>query len=181
MTWSRRMIIAIICVAISYGIWFDYLDSLVGIGTLFGGNIYYQPWNIIGHFLPALFLLLLDPRKIEFFLAGFLISTAVMDLPVWGVERIYAHHGYLWLEHSNTYSVSAWSQFYYNPIGTYGVWGSTFPTAMVMFWSVVGRLLAAGFLIWYQTKIEKEAGFDVPLLNMRYHLKARKFMKDVKI
>ena len=111
MTWSRRLIIVVICVSISYGVWFDYLDSLPGIGVLFGGNAKYQTWNIVGHFIPGLFMLLIDPRKIELFIAAFLVSTAVMDLPSWGVERIYAHHGFLWLQHGNTYSVKAWTAF----------------------------------------------------------------------
>lgn len=155
LTWNRRIVLIIIAVAISYGVWFDYLDSLPGIGALFGGDHIYQPWNIIGHFIPGLFMLMLDPRKIEYFLAGFLISTAVMDLPVWGVERVYAHHGFLWTQHGNTYSVIEWSKFYYNPFGMYGIWSGSFPTASVMFASIFIRLLTAGILIWLQNHLEK--------------------------
>lgn len=155
LTWNRKVVVVIIVVAISYGIWFDWLDSVPGVGVLAGGDKYYQTWNIIGHFIPGLFMLLLDPRKIEYFLAGFLISTAVMDLPIWGVERIYAHHGYLWTLTGNTYSVIKWSAFYYNPIGMYGVWSGPFPTASIMFVSIFLRLLAAGILIWLQHHLEK--------------------------
>jgi hypothetical protein len=158
-------------IAIGYGLWFDYLDSLPGIGALYGGNLYYQPWNIIGHFVPSLFMLIMDPKKIELFFAAFLISTAVMDLPNWGMERLYLHHGYLWLQHGNTYSLSAWIGFYYSPFGSYGVWGGAFPTAAVMFWSVVARLGAAFGLIWYQDRLERHVGRDVRLLSLARGLK----------
>lgn len=161
MTWNRRLIIVVIGIAIGYGLWFDYLDSILGIGALFGGNLYYQPWNIIGHFIPGLFMLIMNPKKIELFFAAFLISTAVMDLPSWGMERIYIHHSYLWLQHGNTYSVAAWTAFYYNPIGLYGVWGGVFPTAAVMFWSIVARISAAIVLIWYQERTEREIGREL--------------------
>lgn len=154
LTWNKRIVVVIILVAISYGVWFDYLDSLPGIGALFGGNKIYQPWNIIGHTIPGLFMLILDPRKIEYFIAGFLISTAVMDLPVWGVERL-AHGGILWTQHGNTYSITKWMEFYYNPFGVYGVWSGTFPTASVIFVSVFLRLIGAGILIWLQHHLEK--------------------------
>lgn len=155
LTWNKRVVIVIICIAVGYGVWFDWLDSVPGVGALAGGDKSYQTWNIIGHFIPGLFMLALDPRKIEYFLAGFLISTAVMDLPVWGIERLDAHHGTLWTQTGNTYSLTKWMAFYYNPIGTYGVWSGPFPTASMMFVSVSLRLLAAGILIWLQNHLEK--------------------------
>jgi hypothetical protein len=48
------------------------------LGDIFGGNFYYQPWNVLGHMIPGLFLLLLFWNKkeelaiIELFLAGIL-------------------------------------------------------------------------------------------------------------
>jgi hypothetical protein len=99
-TWTRRRIGIIVGVAVVYGVWFNYLDSAaycevegtykncISVGQTLGGNLYYQPWNIIGHCIPGLFLLLLSPKKAELFLAGVLISSAVMDSPLWGAMRL---------------------------------------------------------------------------------------------
>src|SRR5215472_6558755 len=93
----------IISIAVIYGVWFNFIDSLnycyfdnnnkntcVSVGQMFGGDLKYQPWNIVGHMIPGLFLLLYFWSKrgelaiIELFLAGILISTATMDSPLWG-------------------------------------------------------------------------------------------------
>jgi hypothetical protein len=103
-TWTKSTLSIVIAVAISYGIWFNLLDSLAyckqldnnnqfshtctSIGTIFGGNQLYQPWNIIGHCLPGLFMaLLFKEKKLELFVAGVLISTVVMDSPLWGRRK----------------------------------------------------------------------------------------------
>lgn len=172
LTWNKRVVIVVISVAIGYGVWFDWIDSVPGVGTLAGGDKVYQIWNVIGHFVPGTFMLILDPRKLEYFFAGFLISTAVMDSPVWPVERVYAHHGILWTQHGNTNSIVKWMEFYYNPIGNYGVWSGTFPTASIMFVSIFLRLLGAGILIWLQHHLEKHYYFHKiglkTLISQRY-------------
>jgi hypothetical protein len=195
-TWTRSRIVIVIVVAIVYGIWFNVLDSagycqyqkvqpkncnelchVVPVGDLFGGDISYQPWNVIGHLIPGLFLVWWTPKKVELFVAGALISSVVMDSPLWGVIRIDGHALPLWYlntpnaeSFANTCDISKWIPFYYNPVGTYGVWSIIgFPSAAVIFWSLVGRLLAAGLLIWWQAKQEKEGKeFSLPKLVLRF-------------
>jgi hypothetical protein len=183
-------------VAIVYGIWFNVLDSagycqyqkvppkncnekchVIPVGHLFGGDMNYQPWNVVGHLIPGLFLVWLTPKKVELFVAGALISTAVMDSPLWGVIRLDAHALPLWYlitpeakDFTNTCDIGKWIPFYYNPVGTYGVWSISigFPSAAVIFWSLAGRLLAAGLLIWWQAKQEIEGkDFSLPRLMLK--------------
>jgi len=127
---------------------------------MLGGNSIYQPWNIIGHAIPTLFLLFYDRKKWEYVLVGFLISTVVMDTPLWGVDVLQAHPNQdLWKENGvPTHDLWEWIAFYYNPIGTYGVWGDGYPPAWLIFWSVAGRIAAAIGLILYQHKSEKKRG-----------------------
>ena len=181
-TWTRRRVGIVIAVAIIYGIWFNYLDSAafcetpgrydncIAVGETLGGNTYYQPWNIIGHCVPGLFLLLIMPKKIELFLAGILISSAIMDSPMWGVMR-FAHVPPLPLWHLEgdnpfaiTWSLLEWTVYYYNPIGLYPVWkdcwftiaGYCLPNAAMIFWSVVLRVALAALLIIWQKRQEDE-------------------------
>jgi hypothetical protein len=111
-TWTTRRITVIISIAIIYGVWFNFVDTLSycyndnntckSLGQIFGGNLVYQPWNVIGHIIPGLFLLLYFRSQkeelaiIELFIAGILISTATMDSPLWGVIRLYGHGTSLW-------------------------------------------------------------------------------------
>ncbi len=178
-TWNKSTIIIVIVVAIIYGIWFNLLDSLAhcqtldnkevctSIGEIFGGNMFYQPWNVIGHFLPGLFLaLLFKEKKLELFVAGALISSVVMDSPLWGFERKVAHGISLWegvegnqSQQQLTYNINNWIKYYYNPTGTYLVWDHfwifhNFPNAATIFWSLIGRIVAVVLLIWYQYRVE---------------------------
>jgi hypothetical protein len=176
-TWTKEKVSIIVGIAILYSIWFDLLDSLVycegspsssnsivdckSIGEIFGGNQVYQPWNITGHLIPTLFMLFLKPIRIWYFLAAFLISTAVMDSPLWGVERLLWHGQPLWQQnHTPTYDFGSWIVYYYNPLGTYHVWDHNwlfpnFPTSSVIFWSLVARISAGVcILIWFQNKQE---------------------------
>lgn len=125
---------------------------------MLGGNSIYQPWNIIGHGIPTLFLLFYDRKKWEYALVGFLISTVVMDSPIWGVDVLYAHPNQdLWKENGvPTHNLWEWIAFYYNPVGSYGVWDNWFPPAWLMFWSVAGRIAVAIGLILYQHGREKD-------------------------
>lgn len=186
----------VIGVAILYGVWFNILDTagycvnqeelqtkscnekcvILPVGNLFGGDLSYQPWNVIGHLIPGLFLVWWTPKKVELFVAGALISSVVMDSPLWGVIRVGEHALPLWYINSenaenftNTCNINTWTSFYYNPIGSYGVWTIVgFPTAAVIFWSLVGRLLAAGLLIWWQAKQEQEGKeFSLPRLVLK--------------
>jgi hypothetical protein len=185
-TWTKSTLSIVIAVAICYGIWFNLLDSIAycqqsdnnnnqfshtctSIGAIFGGNQLYQPWNIIGHFLPGLFMaLLFKEKKLELFVAGALISTVVMDSPLWGVERRFFHGLPLWQGvdrpdgnhiHVIAWRIGDWIIYYYNPIGFYSVWDHDwlfphFPNAATIFWSIAGRIAAAVLLIWYQHKVE---------------------------
>lgn len=162
--WTKKRIIIIILVSISYATWFDLLDSIaycpvtgipincLSIGEVFGGNYIYQPWNIAGHFIPALFMFFLKPLRIEYFIAVFLLSTTVMDSPVWGLERL-LRGNLLWTEnHIPTTSITEWIKYYYNPIGFYGVWDRdwlfvNFPFAAAIFWSLIIRILCVVLLI----------------------------------
>jgi len=195
-TWTRRRILIVIAIALLYGTWFNILDSagyclnqqkllsgtcdvncdVLSIGAIFGGDQYYQPWNVIGHLIPGLFLVWWTPKKIELFVAGALISSVVMDSPLWGVIREEGHELPLWhiaegeQNFVNTCNVGTWIQFYYNPSGAYGVWNisSGFPSAAMIFWSLVARSLVAGLLIWWQAKQEKEGkDFSLPKLVLR--------------
>ena len=195
-TWTKKRILIVIAVAIVYGIWFNILDSagyclnqkelliktcdekckVVPVGDMFGGDLSYQPWNVIGHLIPGLFLVWWTPKKVELFVAGALISSVVMDSPLWGVIRIGEHALPLWYintpnasSFTNTCDITKWIPFYYNPVGTYGVWNiSIFPTAAVIFWSLIGRLLAAGLLIWWQAKQERDGKeFSLPKLILK--------------
>ncbi|MGC2571706.1 MAG: hypothetical protein WA364_09365 [Candidatus Nitrosopolaris sp.] len=180
-TWTRRRIAVIISIAIIYGVWFNFIDTVIycyndnntckSLGQIFGGDLYYQPWNVIGHIIPGLFLLLYFWSKkeelaiIELFIAGILISTATMDSPLWGVIRLYGHDTPLWhcvpceppekLHNEPTNDLWTWIAYYYNPVGSYGVWVGPIPSAALLFWSVVGRIAAAVVLILWQYRQEK--------------------------
>jgi hypothetical protein len=69
-TWNTRRITVIISIAVIYGVWFNFIDSLnycysdnnnkntcVSVGQMFGGDLKYQPWNIVGHMIPGFLLL----------------------------------------------------------------------------------------------------------------------------
>ena len=162
----------IILVSVGYATWFDLLDSIaycpvsnipincLSIGEVFGGNHIYQPWNIIGHFIPTLFMFFLKPLKIEYFIVVFLLSTLVMDSPVWGVERL-LRGNLLWTEnHIPTTSIVEWIKYYYNPFDLYGVWDhdwlfQNFPSAAVIFWSIAGRLAIVISLICLEKRYRK--------------------------
>jgi hypothetical protein len=177
-TWTARRIIVIVSVAIIYGVWFNFIDTLSycyndnsickSLGQIFGGDLKYQPWNVFGHIIPGLFMLLYFRSKkeelaiIELFIAGILISTATMDSPLWGVIRLW-HDTPLWHlvntppppHNESTGDIWTWIVYYYNPIGTYGVWAGPLPTAAMLFWSVVGRIAGAVILILWQHRQEK--------------------------
>jgi len=176
-TWNKRTVTAVIVVAIVYGLWFNVLDSAayckdktqpkdcIAIGVILGENNIYQLWNIIGHIIPGLFLALYFKKRLEYFVAGIFVSSAVMDSPLWGVARVL--HGLpLWHSEPNnpfaiTYSLNDWIIYYYNPIGHYQVWENPwifpgFPTASVIFFSVVLRIVFAGLLIYWQDRQERE-------------------------
>ncbi|MDQ6863389.1 MAG: hypothetical protein M3044_06165 [Thermoproteota archaeon] len=94
------------------------------IGEIFGGNQSYQAWNVAGHFIPGLFLLFFKPRKLELLLAGFLISTAVLDSALWVAERLLMNSkAQLWDLNGQTRNLVDWIKYYINPVGLYGVWG----------------------------------------------------------
>jgi hypothetical protein len=195
-TWTRRRVGIIVGVAVFYGVWFNYLDSAaycedqvtfencISVGQTLGGNQFYQPWNIIGHCIPGLFLLLLTPKKVELFLAGVLISSAVMDSPLWGAMR-FAHVPPLPLWHIQgdndfaiTWSLWEWTVYYYNPIGGYQVWEDYWlapglPTAAMIFWSVALRLILAAVLIIWQNRQEEE-GREFSLKDIVLFSKLRK-------
>ena len=131
------------------------------IGQILGDNSIYQPWNIIGHCLPGLFLICMIPKKWELFIVGILLSTAIMDSPLWGIMRL-AHDLPLWHivngQFQDTTNIMDWIFFYYNPIGTYQVWKDSWPidgqpTAALIFWSVVGRI-SLGILLIVRQKIQ---------------------------
>jgi len=196
-TWTRRRILIVVGIAVLYGTWFNILDSagyclnqaklqstgcdvkcdVLSIGAIFGGDQIYQPWNVIGHLIPGLFLVWWTPKKIELFVAGALISSVVMDSPLWGVIRVDGHDLPLWHiimneneeSFANTCDINKWIVFYYNPVGTYGVWDiSGIPSAALIFWSLVGRSVGAGLLIWWQAKQEKDGkDFSLPRLVLR--------------
>jgi hypothetical protein len=178
-TWTARRITVIISVAIIYGVWFNFIDTInycyndnsicKSLGDIFGGDLKYQPWNIFGHIIPGLFMLLYFKSKkeelaiIELFLAGILISTATMDSPLWGAIRLYGHGTSLWHlvdtpsppHNVPTTDIWTWISYYYNPIGSYGVWNGPLPSAAMLFWSVVGRIAGAVILILWQYRQEK--------------------------
>jgi hypothetical protein len=100
------------------------------------GNGVYQPWNVLGHCLPGLFMLLLERKKAELlFVSGILISSAVMDSPLWGLIRLDLHNLALWHAKYDgntlvenfvpTDDLGEWIRYYYNPIGLYPVWNNT--------------------------------------------------------
>jgi hypothetical protein len=192
----------IILIAVVYGVWFNFIDSLnycyytdnnnkktcVSVGQMFGGDLKYQPWNIIGHMVPGLFLLLYFISKkdelaiIELFIAGILISTATMDSPLWGATRLLLTGNPLWYCHpceppppggnqTDTtgpplVQLMTWIAYYYNPVGSYVVWVPTahFPTAAMIFWSVVGRIAGAVTLILWQYRQEKK---EAPISSLK--------------
>jgi hypothetical protein len=179
--WTRKNIAIIVSISIVYGIWFNYLDSAaycppnsngicIAVGEILGDNTFYQPWNIIGHCIPALLLLTIFPKKSELFIASILISSAIMDSPLWGVMRL-AHGLPLWhIEDGQNFvptsidwnGVWQWIIYYYNPIGSYPVWGdnwpegSGLPNAALIFWSVALRVIFAVIFILWQKKQEAE-------------------------
>ncbi len=177
-TWTAGRIGFIIIVSVIYGMWFNAIDtvsyctnpsdmnSCISIGKIFGGNERYQLWNIIGHCIPTLLLVLFYPKKFELFVAAFLISTVTMDSPLWGIIRLQFDHGTLWAYDSAgnkiyTHNFGEWIRSYYNPVGLYQVWDESwlfngFPNAATIFWSLVGRSAGAILLIWWQNKQELE-------------------------
>jgi hypothetical protein len=99
-----------------------------------------------------------------------------MDSPLWGIERKGFQGFPLWqaktnastskcpVEHQRTYSIANWTAYYYNPVGLDLVWDCSwlfpnFPTAATIFWSLVGRIVAAALLIWYQERIESRGQY----------------------
>ena len=186
-TWTKRRLLIVVAVALVYGIWFNFLDSAaycpnqgtrdcneqcspISIGDMFGGDLIYQPWNVIGHCIPGLFLVLWTPKRLELFIAGALISSIIMDSPLWGVIRL-GHQLPLWyLDENgknfvNTCDLTKWISYYYNPIGSYAVWNtpSGLPNAAMIFWSIIGRAVAVVLLIVLQAKQEKK-GKDFSLV-----------------
>jgi hypothetical protein len=166
-------------VAFLYGTWFNFLDSLVyclnlsdssqickSIGAIFGGNMYYQAWNVFGHLIPSVFAGLRRPKDWRLYFAGFSASTVVMDSPLWGVIRLYWHHTTLWSggpggSHAPTNNFWDWVFYYYNPFGHYLVWDSPwpfapYPTAWLIFWSLILRGLFAVLLVLWQRSQEKD-------------------------
>ena len=99
------------------------------LGTCLEETCIYQPWNVIGHCIPGLFLVLWTPKQLELFIAGALISSIIMDSPLWGVIRL-GHQLPLWyLDENgknfvNTCDLTKWISYYYNPIGSYPVWNT---------------------------------------------------------
>lgn len=179
-TWTKKNIAIIVSISIVYGIWFNYLDSAaycpnsngecMAVGEILGGNTLYQPWNIIGHCIPALLLLTIFPKKSELFIASILISSAVMDSPLWGVMRLVNGLPLWHMENGQNFVPTSvdwnglwqWIVYYYNPIGTYPVWGddwpegSGLPNAALIFWSVALRVIIAVVFILWQKKQEEE-------------------------
>ncbi len=156
----------IILLSVGYGLWFNFLDAVPDAGKVFGN--YYQVWNYIGHTLPSLFWLFIDPRKWEFWVAAFLISTAVMDSPLWGLTREISGYSF-WCDPTVPYeyrencTFAEWLRFYYNPIGNYTVLGKEstiefagvfIPSAWMMFASLPARFIAAWLLIHRQYEQE---------------------------
>jgi hypothetical protein len=135
-------------------------QSCIPIGDIFGGNLLYQPWNVAGHAIPLAFIYVFHKKKFEYPLAGLLLSTAVMDSPLWGGIRL-LRSASLWCAHPSppVCTFYEWVFYYYNPIGGYLVWSSpfffpNFPSAALMCWSLVGRFVACGFLMLLQRRIE---------------------------
>jgi hypothetical protein len=91
--------------------------------------------------------LLLKEKKLELFVAGVLISTVVMDSPLWGVERKFFHGLPLCVgvdkpdgnhTHITEWRIGNWITYYYNPVGFYPVWDGSwlflgFPTVAGIF------------------------------------------------
>ena len=85
-----------------------------------------------------------------------------MDSPLWGVIRL-GHQLPLWYldgngeNFVNTCDLTKWISYYYNPIGLYPVWNtpSGLPNAAMIFWSIIGRSVAAVLLIVFQARQEK--------------------------
>jgi hypothetical protein len=178
-SWRVWVLVPIVVVSLLYGTWFNFLDSLVycldlsdfsqickSIGAIFGGNMYYQAWNVFGHLIPSVFAGLRRPKDWRLYFAGFFASTVVMDSPLWGVIRLYWHHTTLWTggpggSHVPTNNFWDWVLYYYNPFGHYLVWDSPwpfapYPTAWLIFWSLIIRVLFAVLLIFWQRGQEKD-------------------------
>jgi hypothetical protein len=190
-TWSLTVIGALIIVSVLYGIWFNYLDSAsycyddssykkncTPIGEILGKNNNYQIWNILGHTIPSLIFFLYF-KKIELLIIGLLVSSSIMDSPLWGLARLLFYNDTgLWncldgkceftdgcaVKYSTTYNLLEWIVFYYNPIGTYPVWdedgdpgwpAKCLPTSSIIFWSLIIRISIAVLLINWQNTIEK--------------------------
>lgn len=173
-------------ISLLYGIWYNYLDSAsycpskhnpttcVQVGEIMGGGAIYQFWNILGHIIPSLCVSLYF-RSISMLLVGLLISSSVMDSPLWGEMRLlFYNEAGLWhcpdgiceftngctAQYEETHNLFEWIVFYYNPIGSYPVWGEHWPiecspTSALIFWSIVARVSIAIMLISWQTSVEK--------------------------
>ena len=138
-TWTKRRLLIVVAVALVYGRWFNFFDSAaycpnqggkdcdeqyspISIGSMFGGDLIYQPWNVIGHSIPGLFLDWWTPKRLKLFIAGALISSIITDSPLWGVIRL-GHQLPLWYldgngeNFVNTCDLTKWISYYYNPIG----------------------------------------------------------------
>jgi hypothetical protein len=186
-TWNVTVISILILVSIIYGVWFNFLDSAAycylnneqevckPIGEALGHNNLYQTWNIIGHLIPSLFLFLYF-RKIELLFVSLLISTSIMDSPIWGIMRLVLYENVgLWhcadgkcepthgcdVNYEQTSIVYEWMIFYYNPFGFYPVWEDYWPiecspTSALIFWSLVLRVSIAIVIIGWQERVEKK-------------------------
>ncbi len=206
-TWTAGRISFILGVSIAYGVWFDAIDSVsccpprysvtlansgalpgneplrIPIGEIFGGNVVYQAWNILGHLIPAFALVMFYPKKFELFIAAALISSTIMDSPIWGIMKLYWHgddltknmpRDNLLCNRVHTRDFKEWIFYYYDPKGQCLVWNEAWPSkdylpnvpnGTVIFWSIVLRGAGAGYLIWHQNKKERK-GEEFSLLRL---------------
>lgn len=164
-----------------YAMWFNWLDTIPGVGAFLSepgqhesaalnsglaGDTGYQIWNWLGHFIPASFyLIMLRGAYKTFWIAAGLLSTGVMDSPLWGVTRMLRGYADMdngfWCRGAQDFDFpqcgfADWLAFYYNPIGAYPVLpafpvgeASIVVTSAAIFWSFLLRISLFGFIWFY--------------------------------
>ena len=133
-----------------YGFWWLAIDAAPGVDVPFvwwrvmNG---YQLINILGHFLvPVILFAGLRPKRFKLAIAQGILSSLVMDSPMWGIFSQYLYSVEPW-----DMDWASWSMQYFHPLND-RVWWHLYSipvTGGVIFLSLVGRWAIVLSLVYF--------------------------------